>query len=510
MKKTVFIKNAAILTASSLILRFAGILFKVWLAARIGAEGIGLYQLVFSVYVLASTFATSGICTAVTRLVSEEMALGSKNGVKKILRRSIQITIIAAAISLFIVFFGADYIAYKFLGDLRAVPSLKILCFSLPFMGISSCFKGYFIAARKATPPASAQLIEQAARIAFIMVIIKNFSKMGIAYACAAVLLGDTVAEIISAFYLFIIYSFDKKRLSALSGRPRPPYPIVRSVLRIASPITGGRYLNSGLRTIENMLVPKTLAKYSSAGSPLSQFGMIKGMALPLLFFPSTLLNSISTLLIPEMSEAAAMGSLGTLKSSAEKTIRITSVMGFIFSAIFFVSGKEIGNLVYKSYDVGYLLRALSPIVPLMYLDSVSDGILKGLDQQLFTFRTAVCDSSLRILAVMLVLPRFGLNGFIGIMYFSNFFTCFLNVNRLLKVTGARILFLKEIVLPIVTALFSVSFFRLALSFLKLNMWLYLSALCILSLTAYFVLVFSLGCITFEGVGIRLHQKRII
>ena len=94
MRKTVFIKNAAILTASSLILRFAGILFKVWLAARIGAEGIGLYQLIFSVYVLASTFATSGISTAVTRLVTEEMALGSKKGVKKILLRCIQITLI--------------------------------------------------------------------------------------------------------------------------------------------------------------------------------------------------------------------------------------------------------------------------------------------------------------------------------------------------------------------------------------------------------------------------------
>ena len=86
MKKTVFIKNAAILTISSLFLRFAGILFRVWLAAKIGAEGIGLYQLIFSVYVLASTFATSGISTAVTRLIAEELALGSKNSCIKILK----------------------------------------------------------------------------------------------------------------------------------------------------------------------------------------------------------------------------------------------------------------------------------------------------------------------------------------------------------------------------------------------------------------------------------------
>lgn len=112
MKKTLFIKNALILTASSLILRFVGIIFKVWLAALIGSEGIGLYQLIFSVYVLAATFATSGICTAVTRLVAEELALGSKKGTLKILRRAIEITLLIAAVSIAVVYFGAEFIAY--------------------------------------------------------------------------------------------------------------------------------------------------------------------------------------------------------------------------------------------------------------------------------------------------------------------------------------------------------------------------------------------------------------
>ena len=111
MKKTVFIKNALILTATSLILRFAGIIFKVWLAALIGSEGIGLYQLIFSVYVLVSTFATSGISTAVTRLVAEEIALGNKNGAEKVFKRAIQLTLFLALITVGIVYFGSDFIA---------------------------------------------------------------------------------------------------------------------------------------------------------------------------------------------------------------------------------------------------------------------------------------------------------------------------------------------------------------------------------------------------------------
>ncbi|MBR4973702.1 MAG: oligosaccharide flippase family protein, partial [Clostridia bacterium] len=113
MKKTVFIKNALILTVSSFILRFAGIIFKVWLAGAIGSEGIGLHGLIFSVYVLASTFATSGISTAVTRLVAEETALGSKKGTLKILRRSIELTVIISIVTIAILYFGAEFIANR-------------------------------------------------------------------------------------------------------------------------------------------------------------------------------------------------------------------------------------------------------------------------------------------------------------------------------------------------------------------------------------------------------------
>ena len=84
MRKTVFLNNAVILTASSLILRFAGIIFKVYITQLIGSEGVGLYQLVFSFYMLASTFATSGISTAVTRLITVEIALGTKKSTLKI------------------------------------------------------------------------------------------------------------------------------------------------------------------------------------------------------------------------------------------------------------------------------------------------------------------------------------------------------------------------------------------------------------------------------------------
>ena len=502
MKKTLFIKNAIVLTVTSLILRFVGIVFKVWLASAIGAEGIGLYQLVFSVYVLVSTFASSGICTAVTRLVADELALGTKKGTVKILNRSIQITLIIAILSAIVVFFGAKPISLLFLKDARAIPALKILTFSLPFMGISSCLRGYFIARRHATPSAATQLLEQAVRIGLLMLLIGKFANKGLTFCCAAVLGADTVAETVSCACLYIVYLKDKEKLSCLSGRERPPFPIVKRLMQIAMPITSGRYLNTTLRTAENILVPINLAKYRfSSENSLAQFGMIKGMALPVLFFPSTLLNSLTTLLIPEMSESLAKKRYGIIKYTTETVLRITSLISFIFAALFFMAGKEIGILVYKSADVGFLLCALSPIVPMMYLDSVADGILKGLDQQLYTFKTAAFDSSIRIVLILIALPIGGMKAFILIMYFSNLLTCILHLIKLCKISGARLSALKGIIVPLLSAiLVSATVQKLLLGVKATNNLVYIILFCLISIFVYAILLFLTGCVTKDDI----------
>ncbi len=502
IQKTIFIKNAAILTVSSLLLRFIGIIFKVWLASEIGSEGIGLYQLVFSVYMLAATFATSGISTAVTRLIADELALGVERGVKKIFRRCVEITLFIAVLSTLILVFGAEIISKYFLSDMRAVPAIKILSLSLPFMGLSSCFRGYFIARRKASPTALSQLFEQAVRIVIVLLLVGKFAYKGLAFTCGAVLLGDTAAELISALYLLLLYLKDLGKLKNLNGRARPPFGIVKAVCHIAVPITAGRYLNTALRTAENILVPKCLSKNRLTGqNALSQFGMIKGMALPILFFPSTLLNSLSTLLIPEMSEAAARGRKGLVRDAVGGILKITALISFIFASVFMTAGRQIGLLIYKSTDVGFLLCALAPIVPLMYLDSVSDGILKGLDQQAFTFRTSVVDSAIRIVLVIIILPRFGLKGFIGIMYFSNLLTCGLNVGRLIKVSEADFDPIKTVFIPLAGAICITLLFNTLISMIhSLPNLVYIILLCVTSIPSYIAFLFMIGSINSDDI----------
>lgn len=500
MKKTVFIKNAAILTVTSLFLRFAGIIFRVWLAAKIGAEGIGLYQLVFSVYMFAATFATSGVCTAVTRLVSQELAFGNKRRIKEIIKKCIFISCGIAFVSIMFLYFGADFIATQLLQDERAAISLKILAFSLPFMGICSCLKGYFIARRKASPASSSQILEQAVRIAVIIPLVIRFNSFGLKYACAAVIFGDTLAEAASCLFIFLRYRFDFKRIKFDSTQTLPYKPLLPQITHIALPITAGRYLNTLLRTTENVLVPICLSAFSTGGNGISLFGMIKGMALPVLFFPSTLLGALSTLLLPEITEAALHNKNGILQGIVSRIVKITLLVSIIFSAVFMVCGRQIGVLIYGSVDVGFLLAVLSPIIPFMYLDALCDGVLKGLDQQKFTFFTSVGDSTIRIILILLLLKKYGIYGFIGIMYFSNFLTGVLNTKRLLKVSHIKLDTIKSVFLPTLCGFSICLFAKCILQNLASN-FIYVMIVCAICIPLYIAVLFVLGVIDPDDVS---------
>lgn len=505
MKKTIFIKNAAILTISSLILRFVGIFFKVWLAAKITAEGIGIYQLVFSVYMFAATFATSGICTAVTRLVSEELVIGSKTGIKRIIAKCSLLSLVISFITISILYFGANFISINLLRDARATLSLKILGFSLPFMSVCSCVKGYFIARRKAAISSFSQILEQIVRIAVIIPLVTKYNSLGLEFSCAAILFGDTLAEAVSCAYVYLRYKLDFKRIYIPPHTAQKPYKLLPVVSHIALPITSGKYLNSLLRMIENVLVPICLS-FTSKVNGISLFGMIKGMALPILFFPSTLLGALSTLLLPEISEAAVCNKMGVVRSVVSKILKVTCILSIIFSAIFLVCGKNIGKLIYNDSDVGFLLCALSPIIPFMYLDAISDGILKGLDLQKFTLFTSVGDSIIRIILILLLLPKFGIKAFLGIMYFSNFFTAILNTKRLIKASRLNFDTYSNFFVPVCCGFSLCLCASFVLKLFGLSNLLFVSIITLVCIPLYFVLLFAFRIIDRDDINF-IRQK---
>lgn len=505
MKKVLFIKNALILTVTAFILRIIGMVFRVWLAGSIGAEGMGLYQVIFSVYILAATFATSGISTAVTRTVTERLTLGDKHGAGRILHISLGLTLLISAVTSLILILFATPISKYLIGDVRAALSLKILCLGLPFMGVCSCFRGYFLARRSTIPPSICQIAEQFVRMAVIMILIKRYAHLGLAYTSAAVLMGDSVAEGASCFMNWIFYKFDFKKLKQKSSVKLKKRTAFSEIFRISLPISSGRYLHTALRTTENLITPSCLAKYSGTkASALEQFGMIKGMAIPILLFPASLLSAVSTLLIPEitqsLSEKNNQKNNHSVQKAVEKVFTITSITSFLISGIFFTIANQLGQVVYSNNSVGYLIKALAPLVPFMYVDLIADGILKGLDEQNFLFKSNVSDSLIRIILVFLLVPPFGMIGFLGVMLFSNLFTSLLSIVKIFKTTKIQPDFKKYFLKPLFAiAIASVISDKICFTVNTYNiLYVILASTCITIL--YFVFMIVLGGVNVDNI----------
>ncbi|MBQ7668088.1 MAG: polysaccharide biosynthesis protein [Clostridia bacterium] len=448
--KLKFLKNAFILTLTSLILKSLGIVLKIYMSNTIGAEGMGLHQLIFSIYILASTFATAGVSTAVIRLVGSEFTYGNKNNAKKVFKKCLFISIFLGLLSSTIIFLFASPIGKYILNDVRTVIPIKILVFVFPFMSTASCVKGYFIARKNVSVPSKAQVYEQIIRLLFIFLALKRFASYDIATKCIAIVVSDITAEIISGIYSYIKYKADEKKLGYDFNKINTKTPVFKKFFSISLPISMNRYANTILHTIENVLVPNKLKAYSGSQSmALAEFGMLKGMAIPLIFFPASFLNAMSTLLIPEMSEAMTLKNVDKIQFVVKKAIHITLIISILIAGIFFIFSYEISNLIYHENKVGFIIKILAPIIPFMYLESIVTGMLQGLNEQLSSLKYLLFDSIIRIILVFIFVAKFGLTGFLGIMIISNISTSSLNLTRLIKVTGIKIEWTKWIIKPI-------------------------------------------------------------
>lgn len=433
MKKKLFLQNTIILTISSLVLRAVSVSFGAYLSRKIGTEGMGLYQLVFSVYGFASTLATSGIYLTVTRLVAEAIAKKSYSDANDTVRKCMIYGAFVSIASSLLLFFFAEFIATEILNDKRALLSLKLLAFALPFMAFSSTLRGYFFAIRNVIKSTSSQIFEQLVRMATVSMGLTLLLPKGLTYSCAAIALGSVTGELLAFLYTFFLYIKDRNRRIFVRKSKKEN---TKKVLSITVPVALSSYLRSALVTIENILIPKGLKRYgATSGSALSQYGMIEAMVMPLLTFPSAFLTSFANLLIPELAQANATGDKARINRLVSDVLKITLLFSFPVTAFFITAGETLGLAVYKSAEAGITLQILAPLIPILYTDIVTDAMLKGLDKQVNSLSFSIIDSASSILLICLLIPIYGVKGYVIVIFATAFINTVLSINCLISFT---------------------------------------------------------------------------
>ena len=457
MRKIGFIINVFIMTGSMLIIRLAGMISNIYISAKAGAEAMGLYHVIFSVYSFAITVSVSGTGLAATMLVSENYKNDTGSSITETVKKCLIIAAAASAFAACVMAFGARLISVRIIRDERCIPAFRLLALSLPFIGASAVLRGSFIAKRKAAVITGSQLIEEFSAIFLTLLILKNYACTP--YAYMSMIIGNCVSELIAFLYDAAMYRFifrPYRKNNKTKG--------FKKILDICIPVALGSYLRSGLVAIENVLIPKRLGKFGML-NPLSEYGIVRGMAMQIMLFPTVFIQSFASMLVPEMSEMNASMRKNGIKYVASLAIKCTLIFAFASSAVFFKYHDILANSLYKNAKVGAYLGMLSLLAIPMYLDTVIDSMLKGLNQQMSSLKYNIADSFLRIIAIWFFLPKYGMTAYIILLYASEIFNLSLSLGRLIYVSGVRIKIAESFVTPVFCigiSSFAMSFFKFA------------------------------------------------
>ena len=429
-KKLVY--NTALLTGSSLLMRCIGMAFQAWLAGRIGATGIGLFQLVMSVEMLCTTLAVSGIRFAATRIVAEEIGSGREGAVGTAVFRCCMYSLLFGCAAAAVLMSFAEPVGFLWIGDARTVMSLRILACGLPFLSLSSVLSGYFTACGRVWKSALVHLIEQLSYIGLVALFLSRTPQGDIERNCAAVTAGITASDMLSFALMFAFFLSDRRAHAQRSARSER---LTARMLGVALPLAVSSYARSALSTLEHMLVPRGLRRSGlSADSALAGYGVIQGMVMPLISFPSCLLMAVAELIVPELTEAQMRGDGALIRRTVSKLIKRSLLFSALAAVALFSLAGALSCAVYGSDEAAVYIRLLAPLVPVMYTDMVVDGCLKGLGQQVWSMGINIFDAALGAALVWLLLPVGALDAYIGIIYADELINFALSAARLRRV----------------------------------------------------------------------------
>ncbi len=451
-RQSEFLKNACVMAAAAVLMRTVSVSYQAYLSSRMGAEGMGLFTLTMSIYSFAITFATSGIQLAVTRLVSECLGRGEVSSAKSALRHATWYALGFSLVGAVLLFFGAPFVGTTILGDARTVLSVRILALTLPPIALCGVMGGYFTAVRRVMGHSATQVVEMGVRIFTTVYLIGYLSPFGLEYSCAAVVAGGAVAQMISCLLLGLGYWFDRRRY--LVGNGGDTRGITRRLCHIALPVALSAYIRSGLLTVEHILIPRALTSGGrrTKEEALSTYGVLQGMALPVVLYPMAVLSSFSGLLVPVFAEHNAREEGNAVNYIASRALHMTSVFAVGCTALFAVFAYDLGISLYGSPLAGNYILYLAPVVPLMFLDHVTDCALKGLGEQVWSMWVNIADSLLSILLVLLILPHFGAVGYIWVIVLAEAFNFSLSIGRLAYTRRLKYSFLTSLIFPALAA----------------------------------------------------------
>lgn len=382
-KKTAsFIGGAAVLMVANLFVKVIGLAFKVPLTYLIGEEGMGHFSDAYTMYTWMFVLATAGLPVAVSKMVSESLALHRTREVRRILRVSLLFLTLLGLFGTGVLFLFADVLS-AWIGNPLAAPGIRFIAPAMLFVAMMSAFRGFFQGQQNMVPTAVSEVSEALGKLIFGYGLAYLLLPKGIEMGASGAVAGVTAGAALGFITLLFLFLKTRRRVfsapEASSTEARSSAALFKKLISIAVPITIGASVFSLTSVIDMAMIKRSLLSAGfSPETAVRLWGSYSGYAVPIFNMPPTLLTAISISLVPAIASAFISGHADKARSSAEAAIRITTLFALPCSAGVSLLSGPILSLIYNNANASSMLMILGWAIIFVSLVQVTNAILQS------------------------------------------------------------------------------------------------------------------------------------
>ncbi len=432
--KRAFLTGTLLLTGTGFLCRVLGFFYRIFLSRTIGAEGLGMFNMIHPVYGICFALCAGSIQTALSQLIASQVSRG-----RSIFRCGLFVSMSMALFLAWLICHNADLLAVHVLMEPRCSPYLPLMGISVPFAAFHACINGYYYGMQKAKIPAFSQVAEQVIRMALVFLIARSWMMGGNEITVRLAVIGHLIGEVAAAVFTFICMLVMPPQPDEASGSDeeaarnnglfsdmiQTSFPL----MALALPLMGNRLVLNLLSSAEAIWIPSRLQMSGLSNSDaFAVYGVLTGMALPFILFPSAITNSMAVLLLPGVAQAQANGQKHQINTSISISLRYSMYMGIFCIGTFTRFGQALGTSVFHDPNAGHFIQILAWLCPFLYLATTMGSILNGLGCTRTTFLQNTCALLLRIIFVLVGIPQFGIYAYLCGMLISEIFLAFLHL----------------------------------------------------------------------------------
>lgn len=510
-----FITGAIVLGAAGIIARFLGVFFRWPVTMLIGDEGIGIYQLVYPIYMFMIGI-MSGFPIAISRMVSEKMALGRRYQAYRVFKYSLLVLGFIGFISSILLYIFCPYIIKGLKWRSEVYYSFVAISFAPLFVSIMSSFRGYFQGLQMMAMPAASQIAEQLGRVIVGVGLTYLLLPFGVSYSAAGASFGACAGAILGCILLIFGFIRDRKYTipDKTAEKPGDGGKIAMELLMTAVPISLGMTVGSIMSLIDSIVVPgQLLSAGFSQKTATELYGQLTGKAHTLINVPLAFSTALGTSLVPAISEAKAGRRTGIIKNRTESAFKLSVLLGLPSSAGLFILADPVMRLVFPGKSAGGpVLQVLSIGIVFIVIAQVLTSVLQGIGNVMSPVKNLLIGAIIKLLLsyTLTAMPRLNIEGAAIASIVGYIIAGILDLKDVRMATGCSIDVGKMVLSPLLAALvmgIGVSMmYNMCMGYTGSN-GLSTIVSVIVGIIIYGILILLLGCLTSGEISAIIKRK---